>query len=219
MGKSDPNMCMVKKNFSIEERVGKSNPNLELDLYISGLLDVCEFLIMELKRLMANEGRFFGIVKSYFDSFSDAYKIFNEKNTGEQMEVYGRILYLFKPLLRFEFKRLVRRGVSPADSDICLLHKILNILEEVENYEHRKELRTITKIVDKLFDNIRNDRKNDPLFIMADTIRTHINKRSLGKFALDEFRLLEEEWIKQPVTGITTKVSIQNPNKIVEIDL
>ena len=49
------------------------------DLFLSGLLDVSDFLCSSLKIFLEREGRFLGIVKSYISSIDGAFERFNKE--------------------------------------------------------------------------------------------------------------------------------------------
>ena len=177
---------MKKKEFTIEERVGGSP--VEKNLYVDGLLDVIDYLYLELKQFLTKEGRCFGIIKSYLHSVQDAYtKIFKDVD-DEKIEVYGRVLYLYKPLLRKEFTRLVERSLSPADAVIVIIRKLLSIVDEVQEYEHRREVKTIKKVTEKMYDNIRNHAKKDSLFLLANTVKTYMDQGKAGRYRHDIFK-------------------------------
>ena len=208
---------MNKKEFDLSQRVGSGEP-IELNLYLSGLLDVVEYLCIDLEDLLAQENRKFGIVKSYINSIRGAFKKANEDVCEEDLEVYGKILYLYKPLLKKNFTRLVSRGLSPADADICIIRKILLILEETESFSKLREAMTVKKVITKLYDNIRNRAKEDSLYIMANTIRTYMDKGLIGKHNLDTFSIIDTETPqpKSELQGSNTRLSLGN---VVEIDM
>lgn len=210
----------MNKDFDISQREGIET--VDEGTYALGLLDIVEFLYIDLQGLMKREDRCFGIVKSYFNSISDAYgKIHEGENDLVLIDKFGKILYLFKPILKREFKRLVERGLSPADSNICIMRKLLGIIEECQELSCKKEAKTIKKIIDKLWDNIRNYAKKDSLYNLANTIKTYILKGTIGKHCLDKFTIETENRPKEKLTGENDRLVVEGDGgkKIYEVNL
>lgn len=210
---------MKNKDFDLSIRVDIQFPEIPESTYAIGILDVIDFLVVDLTEQLKEENRCFGIVKSYLKSISDAYGKIYPDVTEDDIEVYGRILYLLKPLLRKEFKRLVNKKLSHADSIICIIRKLLIIIEEVPEFIYKKELGTIKKVIDRLYDNIRNRSKKDSLFNLANTIRTFMSEGKVGKYCLDKFTVKDVEIKKEPLSGNNTKFDIGDNNKILEVDM
>ena len=210
---------MKNKEFDISQRAGKQT--VDEMTYALGLLDIVDFLFVDMQQLLKEENRCFGIVKSYIHSISEAYRKINEGVGEDKIEIYGKILYLFKPLLRKEYKRLVERRLSPADADIGIMRKILSIIEEVPDFVHKRELKTIKKVIDKLWENIRNRSKKDNFFNLANQIKTYMSKGQIGKHPLDQFTLKVEEKPKEILTGDPTRLLSEGTKgkKILEVGL
>ena len=134
------------------------------DLFHCGLLDVTDFLCSSLKVFLEREGRYVGIVRSYISSLDSAYEKFNESLTEDESNVYGKILYLIKPLIVKEFNRLGSKKLSDGDCVILMIRKIISIIKESENFSHNKELKTIFKIINRFYGNIKNKNKKDAMF-------------------------------------------------------
>lgn len=166
--------------------------SFDVGTYYDGILDVVDFLFAELTASLTEEGRYFGVVKSYMSEVKDIYSKINEKVTEDEVEVYGRILYLYKPVLREEYSRLVRKRLSPADANICIIRKILGILEENTEYANLQEVKSLRRVVNCMYDNIRNGSKEDPVFNLANIIRRFIQDGSIGKYRLDMFSYTDE---------------------------
>ncbi len=185
-----------------------------------GLLDVLEFMKVDLVHLLEEEGRFRGVVKCFAHSMDEAYeKIWNdpELTDDNSLEIYGRILYLFKPTLLQEHKRLKQKRLSPADSLIVIIHKMLDII--VQTPENGKGLRTLKKVIGKLFDNIKNNSKNDPLFRFSETIRIYKDCGVIGKHRLDRIDFCRAEPEKEVMQVKSMTKLEQCQGKIMEIDL
>ena len=192
-----------ERRIQIGEYVGK-------EIYVDGLFILLQYLFCDLSDLLEEEGRRFGIVLSYLDSIYNACK---NVDLSYEEESSQKIIYLVKPLVKSEYKRLTKKKLSKADSVIVLIRSFLSIMME---YSQRKELVTLWKIISKLFDNIRNKSKNTSLEKMSDVIRSLIETGSLGKYKLDHFSLLEEK-PKTPLVGSGVRIKNETDNKILEV--
>lgn len=152
-------------------------------LYLTGIIDMADFIMADLRGYLVEEDRYFGIMKSYMKSIADAYSsIYGDPDIDE--EYFGKILSIHKPMLKREFQRLVyNRKLSKADSCITLLHKIYEIVFDYPGYVHHKETETIKKIIDKLWENIRGRSKYTSLFKMANIIRSNIEECKISKYS------------------------------------
>lgn len=210
---------MRNKDFDISQRAGKEV--VDEVTFALGLLDIVDFLFVDMQQLLKEEDRCFGIVKSYIHSISEAYSKINKDVDEETTVIYGKILYLFKPILRKEYKRLVERHLSPADADICIIRKLLSIIEEVPEFTYKKEVKTIKKVIDKLWENIRNRSKKDNFYNLANLIKTYMTSGVIGKHSLDQFTLKVEERPKELFTGNPTRLLSEGTKgkKIMEVEL
>lgn len=189
------------------------------DTYLKGLLDISEYLYTDLIGLLKNEDRCFGIVKSYIHSMRVAYNVINENTDLEECDLFDRILYLFKPVILNEFRRLKNKHLSPADCAITMLHKLLLIISEHEDFEFKSEVRTISKIIGKLWTNIRNKVKEDALYYFSDSIRTYMGRGLVGKYPLSQISL-ERKDSKNPILkNPGVRVKNDSDSKIIEINL
>jgi len=192
-----------ERRIQIGEYVGK-------EIYVDGLFILLQYLFCDLSDLLEEEGRRFGIVLSYLDS---VYKACKNVDLSYEEESSQKIIYLVKPLIKTEYKRLTKKKLSKADSVIVLIKTLLGIMME---YSQRKEFNTLLKIISKLFDNIRNKSKNTSLDKMSETIKSFIETGSLGKYKLDHFSLLEEK-PKIPLVGSGIRIKNETDKKILEI--
>lgn len=209
------------KDF-LEKRVDQKIVISDIDEYLEGLLDISSFLCSELYTFLKEEGRYLGITISYMKSINDSYNKINKNVTESDIVSYGKLLYLYKPLLRREFKRLKSKKLSSGDSVIVMLNKILDIIstEKTQKFKYSKELRTIRKIISKFFDNIRNNKKNDSMFGLGNEIKSLINEGKTGKYPLDQFSFNENRDLeKSELQSPEERVQEETNNKINEIDL
>jgi hypothetical protein len=209
----------MEKDNILTDRVSQDYSISETS-YITGVVEITEYLFIELIDLLKTEDRCFGIVKSYINSMKGAYEKVCESLSDEDIDISDRILYLYKPLILKEFARLKNRRLSPADSAITLIHRLLDIISNIDSeYEFKSELGTLEKVIGKLWDNIRNKSKNDSLYYFSDILRTNMSKGLIGKFTLSHISLKEEVREKQLLKNPGVRVKQDSENKIIEINL
>lgn len=200
-----------------QEQVEKNH-----QLYAAGLLDVVNFLVVDLWKQLEDENRLRGIVKTYQRKVNTALEGTSYCGYSEsEILLFGKILYLHKGLLRKEFSRLVARKLSPADASITIIRRLLNIILEVEDVNNRSDIEKIKEVIDSLWDYIKNRSKNDSLFNLADTVKTNLNLGNLGKYSLDEFTLKEPEYTKDPIqdNGVRLDEGGSLASEILEINM
>lgn len=178
------------KKVNIINRAQLTGEYVAPSIYTSGLVRLVEYMLVDLNDLLEKEGRRFGIVLSYLDSIYQECKKMELSSDDETSE---RIIYLFKPLVIVEFKKLCRKHLSKADSVITLLKKLLEIISEVEDFPYQKEITSLQKIIEKLWDNIRNKSKLTGLDSFEETIKEYMEEGVVGKYSAEKFSILEEE--------------------------
>ena len=156
--------------------------------YQEGIFDICEFLVIDLIQFLKEEGRYkfrmIDYMKSVTNSFLKAHKL----QTEEDINIYGRVLYVLNRSIEKEYKRLRIKRLSPADSLICIILKLINTSETLEGGENRfnGEQQKIKEIFQRFHDNIRNKAKNDHLWKIENTIRESVEISKWGTLSLDE---------------------------------
>lgn len=200
---------------SINKRI---DPNIMIseDLFSSGLLDVIDFLSFNLKTFLEKEGRYLGIVKSYTNSMDKAFDKFNEDLSDEDISVFGKILYLLKPTLVREFLRLRNKKLSEGDCTILMIRRLLNIINENPDYSHKKEVKTLLKIINSMYDNIRNKNKKDSMYNFSNTIKNLKQSGSIGKYSIDTLELTSEKKEKEIYQGDSIIIESESDLKISE---
>jgi len=186
--------------FNLEKRIAE-NKTISTTDWNESLFDVCSFLLTELQSYMEKEGRNFGIVKSYFNSIREAISKFNNGVSEESINKYGSVLFLLKPILSSSFKKLNLRGLSEADSIIVVINKILSTIDR-DDCIHKHEVETVSKVIENLWNNIRNKQKFSSLNFLVNTIKEFREKGYTGKACSDEFSFVIEkkkERIEKPV--------------------
>lgn len=185
------------------------------EVYIGGLLDIVGFLCSELVQFLIEENRYFGISKSYIKSINDALSKITDNVPPEEVDFYGRILFLLKPIIMKEFNKLRSRSISSGDSIIIIIKKILEIVSGRE-YRNNREVRTLRKIINKFFDNIRHRRKNDSMYNFSNIIKTCMEKGIVGKFTLDHLTFKSKTSEKEELIGSGIRIN-EESGKIKEV--
>ena len=89
--------------------------------YQEGIFDICDFLVVELTQFLKDEGRYkyrmIEYIKSIKDQFSKTYK----SQTEEDINIYGRVLYVINRSIIKDYQRLRQKRLTPADSLICII--------------------------------------------------------------------------------------------------
>ena len=186
----------------LENRISSSNEFIDKSVYLNGLVYICNYLIDDLLELLEKEGRKFGIMLRY-------------------IETYQRITYLYKPLIVKQFKLLRKKKVTNADSVIVLLYNLTKFIlnsDNCEEYRYMNYVKRINEVIDLMFQNIKNKGKLSNVYlIFQGTITDLMNNSKVGKVKLSKFSLIEEnEWKanKDPIMGDGEIISITNKNDV-----
>ena len=200
---------------NIEKRAQLVGEYVAPPVYASGLTRLVEYMLVDLNDLLEKEGRRFGIVLSYLDSI---YQECQKMTLDNDDDISERIIYLFKPLILAEHKRLTKKHLSKADSVITLLRKLLEIIQSVTDFPYQKEIDSLKKIVDKLWDNIRNKSKLTSLENFEKTITDFMEEGVIGKYGAEKFSILEEEEkrCRKPLEGNGVMVEMEQ-GKVLEV--
>lgn len=187
-------------------------------LFAEGLFDTVGFLYSELKAALEEENRFFGIVKSYALSIDQAFYRFNSSTNEDDIEIYGRILYLCKPSFLSEFKKLRNKRLTAGDCLIVIINKLLEVISNVEGFSHKKELKTVRKIFTKLFDNIKNKNKKDSMYSLFNTIKELMSRGAVGKYISEDINFSDIYKQKNDIlTGSGIRVNDESDTKVIEV--
>lgn len=170
------------------------NKEINSTQYQEGILDVCDFLVVELTEFLKDEGRYKYRMLDYIKSIKDEFDITHASMTEDDTNIYGRVLYVLKKSIIQDYKRLRIRRLSPADSVLCIILKLINVSESIEGQNrYTKEQGEIKKVIQKLYDNIRNKAKYDHLKRIEESIKTSIETKKWGTLSLDELNLYNIE--------------------------
>ena len=184
----------MRNDFHLERRIQKDLVVSE-EIYLSGLFDITQWLIMDLEGFVKEEGRFFGVMPGYFISMKAYYSQFNQGCTEDDCDIYGKIMYLFKPILLHEYGKLEQRHLSKADRVIVMMKRILDMTEKIAtSLSHPKTecIKGVNGIITKIYDRIKNNGKTLELRYMTTTMKSYLERGVVGKICVDEFGLQSE---------------------------
>lgn len=193
------------------------NITLGLDYYVSALIDVVDVLRVKVVERLEQEGRYFGSARTYMDTIKEEFDKINKYVVPEDIEIYGRILFLLKPLLIKEFKRSVGKGLSPADSLILISRKLLEVcITSSPNHSNIGEAKVIKEIYDKFHENMKSKFKNESFFFLASTVYELISSEKVGRYELDDITLLTRDEVIKPDELLEpgSRINIESSKKI-----
>lgn len=196
----------------IKDREDKNIRITEFD-YLRGLLYIVSFLFNDLEKLLFIEGRYFGITVIYMKIVRNSYRYIKEGYTQEDLDNFGRILYLFKPSIMREYKNLRHKRVSEADCVISIIKKILDIVIQDKDNPYYKNIKALHKLITKLYDNIKNNGKFGNMYHLISNIKNYINSGVVGKYPLTHFSIIDESRKREKkqgseIKGSETKIDI-----------
>ena len=151
------------------------------------------------------------------NTLDQTYNKFNQNLSEVDSDIYGRILFLLKPILIKEFIRLRKKKISEGDCIIVMIKKILSIISEIPEFQFRKEVKTGLKVVTRMYDNIKNRFKKDALYNFSNTIRSKMALGQIGKYSLDKFDLTEIENKEKEIYSGPEAIVSHDSNKVTEI--
>lgn len=196
----------MKIDLHLERRT-KTDLIVSEEVYMDGIFDIIQWLVCDLETYVKDEGRYFGIMPTYFKDMRKIISSFNTGCTEDLCDIYGKIFYLFKPIIINEFMRLGIKRLSNADRIIVIMKKILDMLEEEgtnRNHEKLKNFKDLNSIITKMFDRIRNNNKKTNLRLLINTFKQYIDLGKVGKMNVDEWSMKSEinrrdSYYNQPV--------------------
>lgn len=178
----------------------ENNKKITAEQYCEGIYDICSFLYTEMVYFLEKENRYYGKVKSFMNNIRDAFQSSNQKISEEDIEIYGRVLYIVRFQIYKDFTRLGQKKLSPADRIIVLIKNLLDLSDNIiinrDEYKFEKETRTIKKVIYRMFENIRNRGKEDSLYTLSNLINQSIVDEKYGKISYNTFDLVSIEYPK-----------------------
>lgn len=159
------------------------------ETYQEGLLDVCQFLVVEMKEFLVKEDRFKFRVERFWAIIRNNVNQMNRNVTEDDIDNYGRTLYLVRKAIYSEYKYLRLKRMSPADCTITILHKILDYSENLGEFRFSQEQRKIKEVIDTLWENIRHQAKTSTLKYLRDRMILSLENELRGTLCLHELSL------------------------------
>ena len=191
---------------------------VQYDDYFIGLLPLLGCLLGDLERYLDKEGRYFGIMVKYIHRSRDLIK---NLGLSYESEIWKRIIFLYKPIIIKEYKKLLKRKVSKADSIICIIRKFLDILLDYSSGdEHYERLNQMHGIFEKMYSNIKNKGKEYSLPILETTIIGSLDEGLVGLHKLSKFSIFGEEKkrkSKEELTGTGLRIEETSDNLITSV--
>ena len=207
----------------LENRID-SETVVEESEYIAGLLWVIKTLLPDLREYLIEEGRYFGIMLKYSEKVEKNISTIlssNDENEGDENEAFQKLLFLYKPFILQEYKKLIRKKMSCADALIVIIHRMLNVLSENDSYQFHKELKRILSVFNKLHDNIRHSAKKSIMYNFINYLRIYFSNGTCGKFPLKTWSIRKEladrEKENTDLVGSGIRLDTQFDNKVSEI--
>lgn len=163
--------------------------------YCEALLDICQFLHCEMEYFLDCDGRFRAAAKTFWCNMREAWKRMNASVSEEDIEKYGRVLFILRGTIYKEFSRLKTKRLSCADRIIVIIKKTIDIAREYlpSDFRFKREMESAYKANLKMYDNIRNKGKKDPLYSYSNKLRAAIEEKKAGNYPLDDFDLFHIE--------------------------
>lgn len=184
-----------------------------------GLLDVCQFLALEMKQFLINEGRFGYRVGKYWETITKQSNKMNLVVSEDDIDFYGRVLFLLRKPIYSEYHYLRIKRMSPADCVITIIHRILDYSDKLGNFRFTKEQKKIKEVIDLLWENIKHSRKELGLKLLTSRMNSSIEGEVRGTLGYHELDLLGIETPKQKVQELKRETKFYTESKTKEIIL
>lgn len=192
---------------------------LTIKQYQDCIIDICDSLVTDLLYFLKDEGRYKYRMIRCMNKIMDIFKDIYDKKSNEEIEFCERIIYLTNKNIRIDYKRLRARKLSPADSTICLILKLISIAKELQEEINPKILK-VEEILQSFYENIRNKGKKDKLKRTENIIKDAIKSKKIGKLRKLDINLYEVEHPepkKQELIGEKKSWGIENKEKEIEL--
>lgn len=157
-----------------------------LTKYQNGVIDICDSLVTDLLKFLKDEGRYKYRMIRYMKEITDSFENIYDNQTDEDIDTYERILYLMRKSIEIDYHRLRIRKLSPADSVICIITKLLSFLPE-------EILPNVRGLFQGFYENIKNKAKLDKLVRTETTLKEAIKNEELGKRKASDIGLYQIE--------------------------
>lgn len=188
---------------------------LDVDDYTVGMKNLLSCLINDLEKYLDKEGRYFGITVKYIHSM----RTFLSEIIPEEEKTYyeKHLLFLYKPIIMQAYKKYLKKRLSKADCIICISRSICDVILRDSRCS---QILSIYEILDKLYENIRNQNKDFIYYPLTEIMQECIEAGKVGLYELEKFSILEEEIkrkIKPTLTGSGVRIDKSFDNEVTEI--
>jgi hypothetical protein len=172
-----------------------------------------------MKQFLKIEGRFGYRVGKYWETIAKQNSEMNKRVSEDDIDFYGRVLFLLRKSIYSEFHYLRIKRMSPADCVITIVHRILDYSERLGNFRFTKEQRKIKEVIDLLWENIRHSKKELSLKLLTGKMNSSIEGEIIGTLGYHELDLLGIETPKQRVQELKRETEFYTESKTKEIVL
>lgn len=193
--------------------------------YLEALLDISQFLLVELKEFLIEEGRFKYRMLDYWDSLRDSIKSMNSEVSAEDIAVYGKVLFSVRRALVSEFHFLRDRKITKADATICIIHRLFTLMDtlcsehdEIE-FRFEDEFYSMKEIIDPLWENIRHPQKTKKLTKLTGCVLDNSKKSEFKGIQVDQFSFNRDDFRGSTVTLQKEKAFFNQETKTSHIEL
>ncbi len=196
-------------NVYLNKRINNES-YVETEQYMKNFDFLLGSLVNDLEKFLDKEGRYFGITVRLIHDLREI--VTNLKESKEEgSEDYGKqIAFLYRTLILRAHKKYLKRGLSKADSIICISRCICESLLQLEP---NPEILKAFEIFDKLYNNIKNCGKEYVYTPLQESLLEFVETGKIGLYSVDSFSIVEEEKkrkIKTPLDGSGVRVDESN---------
>ena len=191
--------------------------NVSTGEYIVGFRSLISCLINDLEKFLDKEGRYFGITVHYLHTMREFLSMLQSKEEQESENIEKEILFLYRPLILKAFKKYMKKGLSKADSIICISRDICGTILKYDNIQ---SILGIYEVFDKLYTNIKSPGKEYIYYPLSEIMSECIDLGKIGLYRIDSFSILEEEKkrkIKSTLDGSGIRIDKSFNNEVSEV--
>ena len=193
-----------------------SEEYIELEQYTKNFDFLLNALVNDLEKFLDKEGRYFGVtVRMVHDLRLYIANLGASREDGE-VDFGKEVAFLYRTLVLRSHKKYLKRGLSKADSVICVSRCICSAILELDL---NPNILNMFEIFEKLWVNIRNCGKEYIYKPLEESLLECMDAGKIGQYKVDSFSILEEEKkrkIKTVLDGSGVRVSESN-NEVSEI--
>lgn len=191
-------------NVYLNKRINDES-YIEIEQYMKNFDFLLGSLVNDLEKFLDKEGRYFGITVRLIHDLREI--VSNLRESKGASEDCGReVAFLYRTLILRAHKKYLKRGLSKADSVICISRCICGSLLQIFPYS---EILKAFEIFDKLYNNIKNCGKEYVYTPLQESLLEFVETGKIGLYSVDSFSIVEEEKkrkIKTPLDGSGVRV-------------